>query len=85
MSAALAAIFEFLGDAMRSKKTTASAASAPALVAPNESTSTPHFQVASAGEQSRLAMALAKRAPSMCSFMPRAWTSLLIAASSEQE
>ena len=65
-----------------SKNTTASAARAPALVAPKDKTSTPHFQVASAGVQPRFAMALAKRAPSMCSFMPRAWTSSPIAASS---
>src|ERR1700693_5503353 len=37
----------------RSKKTTASAASAPFLVAPKESTSTPAFQLASAGVQPR--------------------------------
>ena len=60
-------------------------ASAPALVAPKESTSTPHFQVASAGEQPRCAMALAKRAPSMCSFRPRRWASSPIAVSSDRE
>jgi hypothetical protein len=37
----------------------------PFLVPPKQSKSTPAFQVISAGEQSRLAQALAKRAPSM--------------------
>ena len=50
----------------RSKNTTASAASAPFLVAPSESTSMPAFQVASAGLHPSRAMALASRAPSMC-------------------
>ena len=49
-----------------SKNTTASAPSAPFLVAPSDSTSTPHFQVASAGVHRKCARALAKRAPSMC-------------------
>ena len=44
---------------------------APFLVAPKDMTSTPDFQVSSAGEQPSPASALAKRAPSMCSFMPR--------------
>ena len=61
-----------------SKNTTASAASAPFLVAPKESTSTPLRQVMSAGVQPRPASALAKRAPSMCSFMPCACASALI-------
>ena len=53
-----------------SKNTTASAAIAPPLVAPNDSTSTPAFQVASAGETFMRASALPKRAPSICTAMP---------------
>jgi hypothetical protein len=56
----------------RLKNTTASAVSAPFLVAPKESTSTPAFQVASAGVPPRRATALARRAPSMCTHRRRA-------------
>ena len=56
----------------RSKNTTASAASAPFLVAPKERTSTPAFQLASAGVQPSRATALAKRAPSMWTHRRRA-------------
>src|SRR6266567_3021927 len=56
----------------RLKNTTASAVSAPFLVAPKESTSTPAFQVASAGVQPSRATALARRAPSMCTHRRRA-------------
>jgi hypothetical protein len=54
------------------KNTTASAVSAPFLVAPKESRSTPAFHVASAGVQPRRATALARRAPSMCIHRRRA-------------
>ncbi len=49
-----------------SKNTTASAHSAPFLVAPSDSTSTPLCQVAAAAVQPRCTSALANRAPSMC-------------------
>ena len=50
---------------MRSSKATiASALSAPFLVAPSDSTSTPARQVTSAGAQPREATAFASRAPS---------------------
>ena len=42
----------------------------PFLVPPKQSTSTPAFQVISAGLHPRLAQALAKRAPSMCRLRP---------------
>ena len=64
----------------RSKNTTASAAIAPPLVAPNDSTSTPDFQVISAGLAFIRTSALAKRAPSMCTFMPCACAILASAA-----
>ena len=56
--------------------TTASAPIAPFLVAPNDSTSTPRRQVTSAGRQPSAAMALAKRAPSMCTRRPYARATL---------
>src|SRR3546814_20795512 len=52
------------------KKTIASAVIAPFLVKPNDRASTPARQLTSAGAQPRKAKALAKRAPSMCSFIP---------------
>ena len=52
-------------SAIRSSKATiASALSAPFLVAPSDSTSTPARHVTSAGEQPRAATAFAMRAPS---------------------
>jgi hypothetical protein len=74
-------IFENTWPARRARKrsgsassslntTTASAPMAPFLVAPKESTSTPRRQVASAGAQPSAAIALAKRAPSMCTRRP---------------
>ena len=42
----------------------------PFLVPPNESMSTPAFQVISAGDTPSAATALAKRAPSMCTARP---------------
>ena len=64
-----AALAERLAGA-GSNSTMASAPSAPFLVAPKDSAVTPAFQVISAGLQSRLTSALAKRAPSMCSGSP---------------
>ena len=52
----------------------------PFLLAPKDSISTPAFQVTSAGWQSRLATALANRAPSMCVAMPSFFASPVIAA-----
>ena len=43
----------------------------PFLMTPNDSTSTPAFQVSSAGETFCATTAFAKRAPSMCTLMPR--------------
>jgi hypothetical protein len=63
-----------------SKNTTASAARAPFLVAPRLSTSTPAFHESSAGAQPTKDSALAKRAPSMCSFRPWRWVELASAA-----
>ena len=48
----------------------ASAMTPPFLVTPNDRMSTPDFQVTSAGLQPSRATALAKRAPSMCTFRP---------------
>jgi hypothetical protein len=49
-----------------------------ALVAPNDNTSTPAFQVASAGLAFIRTSALAKRAPSMWTFMP--WPCAILAS-----
>ena len=65
-----------------SKNTTASAARAPFLVAPSDSTSTPARQVSSPGLQPRDATALAKRAPSMCRPSPARFATEAIAATS---
>ena len=69
MAAALAAERQRLGrrgieqhDGLRAQRAV--------LVAPKDSAVTPAFQVISAGLQSRLTSALAKRAPSMCSGSP---------------
>jgi hypothetical protein len=56
-----------------SNRITASAASAPFLVAPRHSTSTPAFQLISAGLAPRRAQALAKRVPSICTGSPQAF------------
>ena len=48
----------------------ASVVMAPHFVAPKDMMSTPARQVSSAGEHPTLATALAKRAPSMWTFMP---------------
>jgi hypothetical protein len=48
----------------------ASPTAMPFFVPPKHSTSTPAFQVISAGSQSSAAQAWAKRAPSICSFSP---------------
>ncbi len=69
VAAALAPELE-LARRRASKKITTSAPSAPFLVAPRLSTSTPAFHESSAGEQPTNDSALAKRAPSMCSFRP---------------
>src|SRR3546814_5546453 len=61
------------------KKTIASAVIAPFLVKPNDRASTPARQLTSAGAQPRKAKALAKRAPSMCSFIPPALATSAIA------
>ena len=53
-----------------SKKITASQASAPFLVAPSDSASTPARQVSAAGAAPVAASALAKRAPSICTPIP---------------
>ena len=63
-----------------SNRTTASAASAPFLVAPNESACTPARHVAAAGEQPSCAIALARRAPSMCRRRPWPWVTSARAA-----
>ena len=49
---------------------------------PNDSTSTPRRQVTSAGRQPSAAMALAKRAPSMCTRMPYARATPMSSSSS---
>jgi len=54
-----------------SKNTTASQKGIPFLVPPRDSTSTPARHVSSAGAQPTDATAFAKRAPSMCTCMPR--------------
>lgn len=54
----------------------------PFLVPPKQSTSTPAFQLSSAGEQPRKAQALEKRAPSMCRCRPSSLQVALIAFSS---
>ena len=80
--AQIAAVKDGRRDFLRKAFLTASAAMAPFLVAPNDSTSTPARHVASAGEQPSEATALAKRAPSMCTAKPRAWARLQSAANS---
>src|SRR5690606_37624515 len=50
----------------RLKNRIASLTAMPFLVPPKQSTSTPAFQLSSAGDRSREAQALAKRAPSIC-------------------
>ena len=57
----------------RSKNRIASPTGKPFLVPPRHSTSTPARQLMSAGAQPSDATALAKRAPSMCTRMRRAW------------
>ena len=55
---------------------------APFFVAPKDMTSTPDFQVSSAGLTPAPTTALPKRAPSMCSFMPRGFIASKIALTS---
>ncbi|MNP59289.1 hypothetical protein D3C76_1542740 [compost metagenome] len=52
------------------KNRIASPTAMPFFVPPKHSTSTPAFQVRSAGVQPRNAQALENRAPSMCRFRP---------------
>src|SRR6266853_5225512 len=66
----------------RLKNTTASAVSAPFLVAPNDRMSTPAFHVASAGVEPSRATALARRAPSRCTQRRRARATSTIARTS---